>query len=288
MSDLRRAIDAATARLTQAGVGSPYADAIALAAHAAGTDRSEIHRRLVLGAPVPAGFDDLIDARAARVPLQHLTGRAAFRRLELHVGPGVFVPRPETEILVDLALTVLAETSVAGESPVVVDLCTGSGAIALAVKDEAPSAEVHAVEVSLEAHAWAERNVTTTGLDVDLIHADAMAEVPELEHLRGLVDLVTCNPPYVPIDRVPIDPEVRDHDPDLALYGGSVDGLAIPLRLADRAATLLRPGGVLLMEHADEQGESLPAALRARAWEHVTDHADLTGRPRVVRAVHAE
>jgi release factor glutamine methyltransferase len=237
---------------------------------------------MVLGAPAPAAYDSLVDERAARVPLQHLTGRAGFRHLELHVGPGVFVPRPETEFVAGLAIDA---ARAAGEAPVVVDLCTGSGAIALAVKDEVPAAHVYAVELGEDAHAWAAQNAAATGLGITLVHGDATTAFPELD---GTVDVVVSNPPYIPLGMVPIDPEVRDHDPELALYGGSDDGLAIPLAVAARAAALLKPGGVLVMEHADTQGESLPAALlRTGAWRDVADHEDLTARPRATVATRA-
>ena len=166
-----------------------------------------------------------------------------------------------------------------------VDLCTGSGALALSLKHEVPAASVHAVELSDLAHAWAVRNRDDLGLDVEMVLGDATTAFAELE---GEVDVVVSNPPYIPVGAVPNDPEVRDHDPDVALYGGSADGLRIPLEVAARAARLLRPGGVLLMEHADVQGRSLPAALRGTgAWTGVEDHPDLAGRPRVTRAVRA-
>jgi release factor glutamine methyltransferase len=281
VTDLRTAVREATAVLAAAGVPSPDADAVALAAHALGTSVADVRKAMVLGAPVPATYERLVQERASRVPLQHLTGRAAFRRLELSVGPGVFVPRPETELTAGLAIDMAAEL----EAPVVVDLCTGSGAIALAVKDEVPSATVYAVELGEDAHAWAARNVADTRLAVELRHGDATRAFPDLE---GRVDVVVSNPPYIPVGMVPLDPEVRDHDPELALYGGSGDGLAIPLAVAARAAVLLRTGGLLVMEHADTQGRSLPAALRrADAWTDVMDHEDLAGRPRVTTARRA-
>ena len=159
------------------------------------------------------------------------------------------------------------------------------GAIALAVKDELPGARVLAVEVSDLAHGWAVANRDRLGLDVDMRLGDARTAFDELE---GGVDVVVSNPPYIPVGAVPVDPEVRDHDPEVALYGGSADGLAIPLAVAARAAVLLRAGGVLVMEHADSQGASLPAALRATGeWVEVADHADLAGRPRTTVAVRA-
>lgn len=285
MTDLRTAVRKATDRLRAAGVAAPEADAIALAAFLIQGSPADVHKAMVLGAPTPPAYEDLVTQRTTRTPLQHLTGRAAFRRLELEVGPGVFVPRPETEVVAGVAVAAVRQAQAAGTpEPVVVDLCTGSGAIALSVKDEVPLARVHAVEVSDLAHAWAERNIESTGLDVDLVLGDATSALPDLE---GGVDVVVSNPPYVPVGQVPIDPEVRDHDPGLALYGGSADGLAIPRRVAARAAHLLRPGGVLVMEHADTQGELLTAALRRSGhWQEITDLPDLAGRPRVTRAVH--
>jgi release factor glutamine methyltransferase len=283
---LREAVRAASRELAAAGVEAADVDAVVLAAHALHTTPGEVRRLMVLGADAPAGLAPLVAERARRVPLQHLTGRAAFRHLELSVGPGVFVPRPETEIVSGLAIPVLRDVAAReGRAPVVVDLCTGSGAIALSLKQEVPVASVHAVELSDLAHAWAVRNRDDLGLDVEMVLGDATTAFPEL---AGEVDVVVSNPPYIPVGAVPNDPEVRDHDPEVALYGGSADGLRIPLEVAARAAALLRPGGVLLMEHADVQGRSLPAALQAAGvWTDIEDHADLAGRPRVTRAVRA-
>ena len=280
-----RVVRDAAARLADAGVPSPRADAELLLAHAAGTGRGEVQRLALLGRALPervlTAYGLLVDERARRVPLQHLTGTATFAGLELAVGPGVFVPRPETELLVDLG----AEAAEGLREPVVVDLCTGSGAVALAVKARLPLARVHAVELSGHAHAWAVANVARTGLEVDLRLGAAESA---FEDLLGQADVVTCNPPYIPVGAVPVDPEVREHDPEVALYGGSADGLAIPLAVAARAAQLLRPGGVMLMEHAEVQREGITRALLAAgAWGEVTDHDDLTGRPRVARAVRA-
>lgn len=273
---------AAAASLAEAGVASPGVDAEILLAHALGRELGDVRRARLLGEHLPeaagTAYQALVDRRSARVPLQHLTGVAHFHGLELAVGPGVFVPRPETEVLVGLALAALE----GAEAPAVLDLCTGSGAVALAVAAARPDARVGAVELSPEAFGYAEANVARTGLAVDLRLGPAQEAFPEL---TGTVDVVTCNPPYIPPDAVPVDVEVREHDPELALYGGGEDGLAVPLQIAAHAHRLLRPGGVLLMEHADAQGESLPAALRAQGWTQVGDHLDLGGRPRVSRAV---
>ena len=310
-SSLRDAVRRATRTLADAGIDSAESDAVSLAACALKTTTSDVHKLMIMGAPAPEGLDELVAERARRVPLQHLTGRSGFRRLELSVGPGVFVPRFETELVAGLAIchllakrrdgaeergpdlgtaqSTVPRSAVVNPTPSlglrVVDLCTGSGAIALAIKDEVPAADVHAVELSDLAHAWATRNRDDLGLDVDIRLGDATLAFPDLE---AGVDVVVSNPPYIPVGAVPNDPEVRDHDPAVALYGGSPDGLRIPLQVAARAAVLLRPGGFLVMEHADVQGGSLPAALRATgSWREIQDHADLNGRPRAVTAIRA-
>jgi release factor glutamine methyltransferase len=282
---LREAVREAVRTLAEAGIHSAEFDAVALAALALRTTPSEVRKLMIVGAPIPPGFADLVAERARRVPLQHLTGRQGFRRLELSVGPGVFVPRFETELTAGLAIEFLRTATGLGSRPVVVDLCTGSGAIALAVKDEVPLAEVHGVELSGLAHAWAIRNRDDLGLDVDLRLGDATLAFTELE---ADVDVVVSNPPYIPVGSIPNDPEVRDHDPEVALYGGSADGLRIPLEVAARAAFLLREGGFFVMEHADVQGDSVLAALAASGlWQDVRDHQDLNGRPRAVTGVRA-
>ena len=288
-TSLREAVRDAVRTLADAGIESAEFDAVALAAHALRTSPGEVRKLMILGAPVPDGLDELVAERARRVPLQHLTGKAGFRRLDLSVGPGVFVPRFETELVAGLAIGHLLRHCLGGgpvpATPVVVDLCTGSGAIALAIKDEVPAAEVHAVELSDLAHAWAVRNRDDLGLDVDIRLGDATLAFPELE---SRVDVVVSNPPYIPVGAVPNDPEVRDHDPEVALFGGGSDGLRIPLEVAARASVLLRSGGFFVMEHADVQGGSLPTALRATGlWQDIEDHEDLNGRPRAVTAVRA-
>ena len=315
-SSLRDAVRQAAKTLSDAGIDSAEADAVALAACALKTTPSDVRKLMIIGSPAPDGLDDLVAERARRVPLQHLTGKAGFRRLELSVGPGVFVPRFETEFVAGLAIShlishlrkprdgagesganlgtvhstvprfaVVGPTPSLGLRSVVVDLCTGSGAIALAIKDEVPAADVHAVELSDLAHAWAICNRDDLGLDVDIRLGDATLAFPDLE---GGVDVVVSNPPYIPVDAVPNDPEVRDHDPEVALYGGSSDGLRIPMEVAARAAVLLRARGFFVMEHADVQGDSLPSALRATGlWRDIEDHQDLNGRPRAVTAVRA-
>ena len=293
VNDTRSLLMTAAGRLREAGVSSPESDATILLAHAWGIDVADVQRERLLGhAPgilVEEHFHTLIEKRVGRVPVQHLTGRAAFRNIEFSVGPGVFVPRPEAELLVDLVLAELGcrfkdVGIVTGEmrGPVVVDLCTGSGAIALALKSELPTTSVYSVEIEPMAFSWAQRNRDDLGLDVEIHCGAAESALPELE---GVTDVVVSNPPYIPSGMVPVDPEVRDHDPEVALYGGSEDGLRIPLAIAARAAQLLYTGGLLVMEHADSQGVSLPAALgRTGAWSEIQDHRDLVGRPRATTA----
>jgi release factor glutamine methyltransferase len=274
--DRRRMLAEATRTLEGAGVASPGHDAAELLAHVLGTTRGQ----LVLVDLVPREraeqYDALVARRARREPLQHLTGTAWFRHVELHVGPGVFVPRPETELLAGWAV----EQAAGIEAPVLVDLCTGSGAVAKALADEVPGARVHAVELDEAAHAWAARNLAGTG--VDLRQGDMAVA---FEELAGVVDVVTCNPPYIPLDAwESVAPEARDHDPHLALFSGD-DGLDALRVLEARAALLLRPGGVVGAEHADQQGESAPAVFAATGrWCEIRDHRDLAGRPRYVTA----
>ena len=274
MTHRRELVAAATARLREAGVASPGHDAAELLAHVLGTTRGGLALVEEVARSAEEEYAGLVERRAHREPLQHLTGVAWFRHVELAVGPGVFVPRPETELLAGWAVEHATDGSV------VVDLCTGSGAIAKAVKDEVPGADVHAVELSEDALAWAERNLEGTG--VDLRQGDLATA---FDDLAGTVDVVTCNPPYVPLEAwESVAPEARDHDPHLALFSGA-DGLDAIRVLERRAAVLLRPGGVVGFEHADAQGESAPAVFAATGrWADVRDHADLAGRPRFTTA----
>ncbi len=276
----RDLVSRAGRRLAEAGVASPEHDAAELLAHVLGTTRGGL---TLVGEVTPEQtevYDGLVARRAAREPLQHLTGTAAFRYVELAVGPGVFVPRPETELLAGWAVEQAAAVVAAGRVPVVVDLCTGSGAIALAVTTEVPTAEVHAVELGDPAVEWAATNLAGSG--VDLRHGDMAEAFPELD---GTVDVVVCNPPYIPLEAYEsVAPEARDHDPELALFSGE-DGL-VAMRVVERvAARLLVPSGVAGAEHADVQGSSAPAVFVATGrWSDVRDHADLAGRSRFVTA----
>ena len=271
---------AATARLAEAAVPSPAYDADALLAHVLGVDRARLALVDEVADEDAARFESLVARRARREPLQHLLGSAGFRYVELAVGPGVFVPRPETELLAGWAVERARERALEVGEPVVVDLCTGSGAIARAVADEVPSARVHAVELDPAAHAWAARNLAGTGVELRL---GDMADA--FDDLVGGVDVVTCNPPYIPLDAwESVAPEARNHDPQPALFSGD-DGLDAIRVVTARAAQLLRPGGWVGVEHADVQGESAPAVFAgAGCFRDVRDHHDLAGRPRYVTA----
>ena len=276
--NLRQAIATATGQLAQAGVDSPEHDAKALAVHVLGLQRpSDLAHHDQID---QERYDALVASRAMRVPLQHLTGRTGFRFIELEVGPGVFVPRPETESVVGWAVEALRPI----KTPLVVDLCTGSGTCALAIANEVPSATVHAVEHDPGALDWAHRNAKNRAAagdpQVQLHLGSVEAAVPELD---GMVDLVISNPPYVAENERHLpDPEVVDHDPEIALFAGE-DGLDV-IRLVEQAARrLLKPGGWVVVEHSDRQGESAPAVFR-KGWVEVQDHRDLTGRDRYVTA----
>jgi release factor glutamine methyltransferase len=276
----RTLIAEAAGELARAGVASPRHDAEALAAHVLGVSRSMLALQPDGLARVRAHYQEAVGRRAAREPLQHIVGSAPFRHLELAVGPGVLIPRPETELLVDAALERLRPHT--GSAPRVVDLGTGSGALALAVAQECPAARVWAVEREREALTWAARNVEATGLPVTLVAGDLATALAELE---GTVDVVLSNPPYLPLALGPqLDPEVRIHDPAPALFAGP-DALAAIRAVAGAAHRLLSPGGVAVVEHGDDQGVSAPACFPARNWNSVTDHRDLAGRPRYLTAV---
>jgi release factor glutamine methyltransferase len=287
MSLLVDEIALATARLAEAGVESPRADAELIAAHVHKVKRGEL--RLVPDSEFDAKFWADIARRANREPLQHITGRAYFRYLDLDVGPGVFVPRPETEVLAGWAIDRLREMDVA--DPVAVDLGTGSAAIALSIAQEVPRASVHAVEADPLARSWAERNITryvdsyTAGRV--LLHAGDFVSrgdnLAELAGLAGTVDLVVSNPPYIPIGSV-VAPEAAEYDPPAALWSGQ-DGLDA-IRAVERVARwLLRPDGLVAVEHSDLQGAAVYWVFSEEAgWRDTRNHKDLTGRDRFVTA----
>ena len=321
MSLLLDEIALAAARLAEAGVESPRAEAELIAAHVHGVRRTELHT--VPDASFDARFWEGIGRRAAREPLQHITGRAYFRYLELEVGPGVFVPRPETEVMTGWAIDRLREMDVA--EPVVVDLGTGSGAIALAIAQEVPRARAHAVEADPIARGWTEKNVARvasaapytrgrvtlhsadftgadftwadfTGADFtrsDLTRSDltgahfarpGVAAPGALSELVGKADLVISNPPYIPLGAT-VPPEVGEYDPPAALWSGA-DGLDA-IRAVERAARrLLRPGGMVAVEHGAPQGAAVYWVFCEEAgWRDTRNHKDLARRDRFVTAM---
>ncbi|TWD56984.1 release factor glutamine methyltransferase [Arthrobacter sp. AG367] len=277
---LADAVSEATAILRDAGVPSPRVDAELLADHLLNVGLGRLRAMMLGDVPAPEGYEALVAERAGRTPLQHITGVAHFRYLELAVGPGVFIPRPETESVVQLAIDHVKDM----QRPRIVDLGTGSGAIAGSIAHEVPGAEVHAVEFSPFAHAWAAKNLAPLG--VNLVLGDLRDAFPEL---NGTVDVVVSNPPYIPAEAIPNEPEVALHDPPEALYGGGADGMELPTAAAASAARLLRPGGYFVMEHAEVQSGWIAAMLaRTGSWTAITTHLDLNGRERATSAVLAD
>lgn len=275
MTAPRTLLTVAVETLSTAGIPAARADAEQLLAAALGVPRTRLAAVETVDAETAVRFAELVARRSAREPLQHLVGTIAFRYVEIAVGPGVFVPRPETELLVDAVLPVLR----ASPHPVAVDLCAGSGALALAVADEVPSATVYAVERSPSALHWLRRNCA--GSNVQVVAAD-VADPGLLPQLTDRVDALLANPPYVASDEN-VDPEVR-HDPADALFAGP-DGLSVLPAVVTTARRLLRPGAVLSVEHGDQQGTAITALLSGDdGWCQVVDHRDLAGRPRYVTA----
>ncbi len=278
----------ATDTLAAAGVPTPDVDAELVAGHVFGLSRGELAAASLRGDAAGDGgrdagdlavFAELIERRAAREPLQHLTGTAPFRHLELRVGPGVFVPRPETEMVAQLAIDALRAT--ADAEPIAVDLGTGSGAIALAMATEVPHARVHAAENSVDAFIWAKENFARIAPHARLAFIDLAEAFGELD---GTVSVLVSNPPYVPDAAIPRDPEVRFWDPPAALYGGA-DGLDVVRTLSRVGLRLLRPGGTLVIEHGEWQGEPIRELLAADGWRATATHPDLTTRDRATTGI---
>jgi release factor glutamine methyltransferase len=267
-------LDRATAQLREAGVPSPHNDATLLAVEGLGLPR------VGLGALADPGatYWSLVERRARREPLQHILGRTWFRHLEVRVGPGVFVPRPETELVAGAAIEAARGVVDAGRRPVVVDLGTGSGVIALSVAHEVPTAVVHAVEADPDALEWARRNLAGSAV---CLHAGDLGDA--LDQLTASVDVVVSNPPYIPPGAIPRDPEVAVHDPARALYGSGADGLGEVRAVVATAARLLASGGLLVVEHADTQADAV-LALLGEQWDEPRSHGDLAGRDRFVTA----
>ena len=271
-------------RLSTAGIESADVDAELLIGHVLGLSRGQVQAKAVTESAVldedSARILELVARRESREPLQHITGKAPFRSLELAVGLGVFVPRPETEQVAQFAIDMLR--AVAGANPIAVDLGTGSGAIALALATEVGHATVYAVENSPEAFSWTERNFKESRVtNAHLVFADLADAFPELD---GVVDVVISNPPYIPSAAVPRDPEVRLFDPERALYGGE-DGLDVVRKVSKTGLRLLHPGGTLVIEHGELQAAEVAALLRADGWSAVSSHRDLLGRDRATTAL---
>jgi release factor glutamine methyltransferase len=303
-------------RLAAVGVPSPSVDAGEIVASAVGTTRSRLFLQDPLTDEQKVQVEKLLVRRLARVPLQHLLGSAGFRRIELSVGPGVFIPRPETELVTEAGIRELLAQPIGGR--IGVDLCAGSGAIALSLGVEVPGSRVHAVELSGDAVPWTAANIASleeqlvqAGSRVELIHHDATTVAEPgapLARLAGQVAVVVTNPPYIPALMVPREPEVRDHEPAMALYGGE-DGLDVVRGVLRTAAILLKPGGLVVVEHADVQGAAggehgvpgVAATMRAdedlaartglvpgsALFTDVSDRVDLNGLPRFTLARRA-
>ena len=302
------ALEGAVSQLSLAGVPGARVDAELLVGHVLGLSRGAVQSKAVTDAPLGAAdaatIAELVDRRAAREPLQHITGRAPFRSLDLAVGPGVFVPRPETEQVVQFAIDALRAVAVpepvavpdpvAGSAavpepvegppagPIAVDLGTGSGAIALAMATEVPHARVYGVEVSPLAFVWTKQNFRESGAaNATPVFTDLAIALPEL---NGTVSVVISNPPYIPRAAIPRDPEVRLFDPEIALYGGD-DGLDVVHQVSATGLRLLHSGGTLVMEHGELQAAEIAALLRADGWLAVASHPDLLGRDRATTAL---
>jgi release factor glutamine methyltransferase len=271
-----------TDSLTQAKVPNPQVDAYWLICHAAGISRSELLNRMTFdfGLTDPQREELLLalEKRMQRIPLQHITGSAGFRDFELRVGPGVFIPRPETEMVAQLGIDYLRQIP----SPALaLDIGSGSGAIAISLAREVIGTRVIAVEASQDAAAYTAQNIQGLAPSVELRVGDFQDNVLDLS---GSLDLLISNPPYIPIDAIPIDQEVREHDPDMALYGGQ-DGLDVIREIIQFGPLLLKRGGMLVLEHADGQSDAVCELLLAEGFSKVQAHSDLTERLRSVSAI---
>jgi release factor glutamine methyltransferase len=281
---LRDVVSHAATLFAEAGIDSAQVDAELLAAHVLKVNRGQLQSAMIADQTLSEGdaeeLTNLYGRRIKREPLQHITGKAYFRNLELEVGRGVFIPRPETEFVAQLAIDALR--GVAGDQPIAVDLGTGSGAIALSMATEVQHAKIFAVEKSDLAMPFTRKNFENYATEnAQLIHGDLIDAFSELD---GQVAVVASNPPYIPLQAIPRDIEVRDFDPELALYGGE-DGMDVMRGVSATAMRLLHPGGFLVVEHADSQGAQVSQLLLADGWRQVRSHKDLTGRDRAVTAI---
>lgn len=278
---IKLALESAAAKFEKAGIESALADAEILLGHLLNLSRGELQSKVLTDEDFSLGeeFEVLVAKRAERFPLQHITGVAHFRRLTLKVGPGVFVPRPETEVVTQIAVDAIKASG--SPEPIAVDLATGSGAIALSLAVEVPNAKVFAIELSEEALKYTSQNFAELAPEAVLVQGDLADAFPEL---NGTVDVLVSNPPYIPSAMIPIYPEVHLHDPSLALYGGE-DGLEVIRKVDEVARRLLKRGGSLIIEHADMQGQAVRELLLASGWRQVRTHQDLVGRDRATTAL---
>lgn len=285
-------IGKAIATLREAGVDTPEHDVKLLLAEAAGCELSDVDKAMLMGDPIDYDaerFGAMLARRANREPLQYIVGHAPFRYLDLEVGPGVFIPRQETELVAQEGIDWITRNGL--YNPRVVDLCAGSGAIGLSIVTEVPGSHVWGVEINQQAAAWTRRNIAATMRRWPALASNYELEIGDatnaatLAKLDGSIDMVITNPPYVPQNNIPDQPEVRDHDPELALYGGSADGTLIPERIIRRASRLLRAQGLFVMEHDISQGDRLAAFARINGFEQVHVRNDYTNRPRYLVAV---
>ncbi|KAA0018052.1 peptide chain release factor N(5)-glutamine methyltransferase [Antrihabitans cavernicola] len=282
---LRVAIVQAADQLAAAGVHSPRSDAELLAAHLLGVERTRLGLVPLIEPAVLDAYRKMIDQRAKRIPLQYITGVSAMGDIDVEVGPGVFVPRPETELLLGWSLAFLESCD--RHPPVILDLCTGSGALALAIAHARPDGEVHAVELEFKAMTWARRNADLRASAGDTritLHDGDVTDRSLLTELDGAVDIVVANPPYVPAGTV-LDPEVAEHDPHSALFAGS-EGLDVITPMVGNIARWLRAGGGAAVEHDDSNGAQVAELFRADGgFADIAEHPDLTGKPRFVVAL---
>ncbi|WP_044438720.1 peptide chain release factor N(5)-glutamine methyltransferase [Agreia bicolorata] len=286
---VRSLLEHGIAVLARSGVADPQVDAELLVGFVLGASRGQVQAMTItdktLGVEDAVAISEAIERRAAREPLQHITGVAWFRNLELEVGPGVFVPRPETEFVAGLAIDSLRSIVIdprREDGPIAVDLGTGSGAIALSLATEVPHAQIVAVENSSAAFVWTKQNFRRVDApNARLVFIDLIDAVPELD---GRVSVVVSNPPYIPAQAIPRDPEVRLFDPEHALYGGE-DGLDVVRNVSRTGLRLLHSGGVLVIEHGELQGAEIRQLLDADGWHATATHRDLTGRDRATTAL---
>lgn len=279
----RQILSSAAARLYRADIEAADAEARLLLAWAWGSDVRELSLTLLSDPAVPADvvhrLEDALTRRSERVPLQHITGQAPFRHLDLAVGPGVFIPRPETELLAQWGIDFLRSRPRGSRQ--VLDLCTGTSALALSLATEVGGTSATGIELSPTAYRWAQKNIEHHAQEVSrcnsqctVTQGDALQFFPD-----SPVDLVVSNPPYVDRARQPKLPEV-EADPEIALYGGGEDGMDFPRGLIAHTAGIIVPGGALAVEHAEYQGQQMRDAFANAGFERVEVHRDYTGRER--------